>query len=205
MAGPYPQYSDPAVSQPNYSEPSYPPAAAAVYPGTLPPPVPYPSRRRWQLIAAILLIIAVVAGATTAIVYAVSAESHTSGDGRLTDAAVHAAIQNYLDAMANRDTETVARNTRCGFYDAIKDKRADQALARLSSDTFRKQFSQTRVTSIDKMVFISPNQAQVLFSMEVTPATRAARKRQEQAVASVLSADDQLLVCQYLLLSAGQY
>ena len=208
MAGPYPQYSDPTLSQANYTEPypSHPiPAAASVYPGMLPPPVPYPSRRRWRLIAVILLVLAVVAGTTTAIVYAVNSGSGNPGGGQLTEAAAKTAIQNYLNALGKGDNETVARNTLCGFYDAVKDKRSDQALARLSSETFRKQFSQADVTSIDKMVFMSPNQAQVLFSMQVVPVTRGSQKHQEQAIAQVLSQDNRLLVCQYLLRSAGQY
>jgi hypothetical protein len=208
MAGPYQQYSDAALSQPNYTEPypSHPiPAAASVYPGMLPPPVPYPSRRRWRLIAVILLVLAVVAGTTTAIVYAVNSDSGNPGGGQLTEAAAKTAIQNYLDALGKGDNETVARNTLCGFYDAVKDKRSDQALARLSSETFRKQFSKADVTSIDKMVIMSPNQAQVLFSMQVVPVARGSQKHQEQAIAQVLSQDNRLLVCQYLLRSAGQY
>lgn len=208
MAGPYPQYSDAALSQPNYTEPypSHPiPAAASVYPGMLPPPVPYPSRRRWRLVAVILLVVAIVAGTTTAIVYALNAGPGSQSGAQVTEATAKTAIQNYLDALGRGDTETVARNTLCGFYDAVKDKRADQALARLSSETFRKQFSQADVTSIDKMVFMSPNQVQVLFSMQVAPVTRGSQKHQEQAIAQVLSQDDKVLVCQYLLRSAGQY
>ena len=208
MAGPYQQYSDPELSQPNYTEPypSHPiPAAASVYPGMLPPPVPYPSRHRWRLIAAILLVVVILAGTTTAVVYAVNAGSSSSNGGQLTEASVKTAIQNYLDALQNSDTETVARNTLCGFYDEVKDKRSDRALARLSSETFRKQFSRAEVTSIDKMVVMSQNQAQVLFSMQVVPAMRGSQKHQEQAIAQVLSHDNQLLVCQYLLRSAGSY
>ncbi|MBV8964597.1 MAG: hypothetical protein JO191_00315 [Mycobacteriaceae bacterium] len=208
MAGPYQQYSDPELSQPNYSEP-YPsqpiPAAASVYPGMLPPPVPYPARRRWRLLALIVVVVAVLAGTTAAIVYAVNAGPGSSTADQLTEASAKKAIQNYLDALQHGDNETVARNTLCGFYDAVKDKRSDQALARLSSETFRKQFSAAEVTSIDKLVVMSPNQAQVLFSMQVVPATRGAQKHQEQAIAQVLSQDNQLLVCQYLLRSAGQY
>jgi hypothetical protein len=216
MAGPYQQYSDPELSQnsdaelsqPNYSEtyPSDPiPAAPSVYPGMLPPPVPYPSRRPWNLIAVILLMVGVLAGTTAAIVYAVNADSGRSTSGQLTAASAKTAIQNYLDALQSSDTQTVARNTLCGFYDEVKDKRSDQALARLSSETFRKQFSQAQVTSIDKLVLMSPNQAQVLFSMQVVPATRGSQKHQEQAIAQILSQDNHLLVCQYLLRSAGQY
>src|SRR3984893_19361390 len=208
MAGPYPQYSDAALSQHNYPgpHPSHPtPAAPSADPGIPPPPVPSPSRRRWRLIAVILLVLAVVAGTTTAIVYAVNSGSGNPGGGQLTEAAAKTAIQNYLNALGKGDNETVARNTLCGFFDAVKDKRSDQALARLSRETFRKQFSKADVTSIDKMVIMSPNQAQVLFSMQVVPVTRGSQKHQEQAIAQVLSQDNRLLVCQYLLRSAGQY
>jgi hypothetical protein len=208
MAGPHPQSSDAALSQPNYTEPypSHPiPAAASVYPGMLPPPVPYPSRRRWRLVTVILLVVAIVAGTATAIVYAVNANPASQTGGQITEATAKTAIQNYLDALGRGDTETVARNTLCGFYDAVKDKRSDQALSRLSSETFRKQFSQADVTSIDKMVFMSPNQAQVLFSMQVVPVARGSQKHQEQAIAQLLAQDDKVLVCQYLLRSAGQY
>jgi hypothetical protein len=199
MAGPYPQYPDPQLSHP-------PTAAASVYPGMLPPPVPYPSGRRWRALAVILLVVVILGSATTAVVYALNTDKHvTTVGGALTEAAAKAAIQNYLDAMEQGDTETVARNTQCGFYDEIKDKRSDQALARLTSETFRKQFSRAEVTSIDKMVFLSPNQAQVLFSMQVVPVTRGSQKHEEQAIAQLLSADDNLLVCQYLLRSAGTY
>ncbi len=197
MAGPY--YSE--------SSPIHPPtAAASVYPGMLPPPVPYPSGSRWRLIAAILLVVAIVGGATTAVVYALTTDKHaTAADGTLTEASAKAAIQNYLDAMESNDTETVARNTLCGFYDDIKDKRSEQALARLNSDTFRKQFTEADVTSVDKMVSLAPSQAQVLFSMQVVPATRGAKKREEQAVATLVADGDQVLVCQYVLKSGGQY
>jgi lipopolysaccharide export LptBFGC system permease protein LptF len=207
MAGPYQQYSDPQLSQSNYSEPypSSPVAAPSVYPGTLPPPVPYPGRRRWQLIAAILLIVAVVAGATTAVVFGLTSKSSSQANGQITEASAKTAIQSYLDAMQRGDTEAVARNTLCGFYDQIKDKRSDQALARLLAETFRKQFSQAQVTSIDKMVLLSENQAQVLFTMQVVPTSRGSQKRTEQATAQLLLQDGRLLVCQYLLRGAGPY
>jgi len=176
-----------------------------VYPGMLPPPVPYPSGGRWRLVAVLLLVVVILGGATSAVVYALNAESHSAVGGTITETAAKTAIQDYLDAMAQGDTETVARNTQCGFYDEIKDKRADQALARLTSETFRRQFTRAEVTSIDKMVFMSPHQAQVLFSMQVVPAMRGSQQHQEQAIAQVLSADDRLLVCQYLLRSTGQY
>ena len=58
------------------------------------------------------------------------------------------------------------------------------------------------------MVFLSPYQAQVLFTMRVTPAgsrTQPPPKVQEQAVAQLLEQDNQVLVCSYLLRAGGQY
>lgn len=227
MAGPYPQYSDPQSSQPSYSEPypsqpfaaqpippaqpypvsdqGYRPAAASVYPGMLPPPVQYPKRRRWWLMGALALVIAVVAAATVAIVYAVRNESSSTTGGQLTPASAKVAIQNYLDALGKGDYDTVARNTLCGMYDAVRDRKSDEALARLSSDAFRKQFAQANVTTIDKMVFWSPNQAQVLFSMRVVPAGRTTGGDEEQAIAQLLSQDNNVLVCSYLLRTAALY
>ncbi len=196
MAGPY--YSE--------SSPSHPPtAAASVYPGMLPPPVPYPSGGRWRVIAVILLVFAIVGSTTTAVIYSLNTEPHAAVGGTITEASAKTAIQDYLDAMEQGDTETVARNTLCGLYDGVKDKKSDQALARLSSETFRKQFSQVDVTSVDKLVFLAPNQAQVLFSMQVVPTSRNAKKREEQAVATLIADDGSILVCQYVLKSGGQY
>jgi hypothetical protein len=100
----------------------------------------------------------------------------------------------------------VARHTLCGLFDAVKERRSDLALAGLSSDAFRKQFSQAEVTSVDKMVLTSPHQAQVLFTMRVVPAGRSGnRDGEEQAVAQVLAQDNEILVCSYLPRTAGQY
>jgi len=97
----------------------------------------------------------------------------------------------------------------CGLFDAVKERRSDLALASLSSDAFRKQYSRAEVTSIDKMVQWSPNQAQVLFTMRVAPATGSTRyqppKDEEQAVAQLLTQDNEILVCSYLPRTAGQY
>jgi hypothetical protein len=170
----------------------------------LPPPVPYPRRRRLRLLLGGVLAVVLVAAATVAIVFAVHSNSSSAG-GQLTSTSVKSAIQGYLDALANGDTETVARNTLCGMYDAVRDRRSDQALARLSSDAFRKQFSKADVTSIDKIVFWSPNQAQVLFTMRVTLAARSAQKLEEQAIAQLLVQDNHILVCSYLLRTAAAY
>lgn len=203
MAGP--QYTDAALSQPNYSQPGpsypYPPVSAESQDA-----VPYPSQNRWRIIAAIALVIAVLAATTTAVVYAVTAGSDSSASsGGITEAAAKTAIQNYLDAMLKGDTETVARNMACGLYDEIKDQRSDRAVARLGSETFRKQFSKADVTSIDKMVFLSPNQAQVLFSTQVTVAPRGTKNKDQQAVAQLLLQDNDVLVCSYLPKGNGQY
>jgi len=70
----------------------------------------------------------------------------------------------------------------------------------------RKQFGQADVTSIDKIVMLSPNQAQVLFTMKVAPTSGSRNARaDEQGVAQVLRQDNKLLVCSYLLRTAAQY
>lgn len=175
------------------------------YPHQLPPPLPYPARRPWRLAVAAAIVVAVLAGATTAIVYATTGKSDHGASASLTETSAKAAIQNYLDALLKGKTDVVTRNALCGFYDAVRDRRGDQAVARLSSETFRKQFSQADVTSIDKLVRWSPERADVLFSMQVVPMTRGAKKRQEQATASLAAVDDQVLVCQYVLRSGSQY
>jgi hypothetical protein len=201
MAGPYPEYSQPYPGQETY--PTEEAAAASVYPGMLPPPVPYPQRRRWRMVIVALLAVAVVAGATVAIVYAVRSSGRTTN--QLNDASAKTAVQSYLNALSGADIDTIARNTLCGMYDAVKDRRSDKALAKLSSDAFRKQFAKAEVTSIDKVVYWSPVQAQVLFTMRVTSATRGAASHEEQGVAQVLAQDKSILVCSYLLRTAAIY
>jgi hypothetical protein len=215
MAGPYPpQYGagpvGPAPPQPGPPQP-YPhnPVAPPPYPGMLPPPIPYPKRSRWRGVLAALAAIAVVAAAVVATVLVMrSDEKDSAAPETLTTAAAQTAIQNYLDALQRGDVEEIARHTLCGLFDAVKEKKSDLALADLSSDAFRKQFSSADVTSVDKMVFSSPYQAQVLFTMRVTPAgsrTQPPPKVQEQAVAQLLAQDNQVLVCSYLLRAGAQY
>ena len=138
-----------------------------------------------------------------------SRDDNASDRSALTDASAKAAIQEYLDALSKGDDQTVARHTLCGLFDAVKEHRSDLALASLSSDAFRKQYSRAEVTSIDKMVFLSPNQAQVLFTMRVAPANGSTRgqppRNEEQAVAQLLAQDNEVLVCSYLPRTAGQY
>jgi hypothetical protein len=92
------------------------------------------------------------------------------------------------------------------MFDAITERKSDLALARLSSDAFRTQFTRADVTSIDKIVPTSSYQAQVLFTMRVAPATGSRNARDEQqGVAQLLRQDNQLLVCSYLLRTSAQY
>ena len=207
MTGPYPpEYGAGPVGPQMYAPQPYPANVPSPYPSMLPPPVPYP-KRRWWPIAAVALAVAVVAALVTAIVLA--SRNDASGNTALTQASAKAAIQEYLDALSKGDDQTVARHTLCGLFDAVKEHRSDLALASLSSDAFRKQYSRAEVTSIDKMVFSSPNQAQVLFTMKVAPATGSARtpprEGEEQAVAQLLSQDNEILVCSYLPRTAGSY
>lgn len=220
MTGPYPPpygagpagppiYPDGFDQQPGVAQPYPDGGFGAAYPGTLPPPVPYPPRRRRRWIAAVVAVLAVlvVAGVITAVVLG-RGSNQPAQTGALTEASARTAIQNYVDALSNGDAETVARHTLCGLFDAVKERRSDLALASLSSDAFRKQYSSAQVTSIDKMVMASPTQAQVLFTMRVTPESRSSRSQpeaDEQAVAQLLSVDNEVLVCSYLPRTAGQY
>ena len=216
MAGPYPPLppnggeGQPFPMGPAYRE-QYPYPTGPYptgYPGQLPPPVSYgppstPPRQRallWGLLG-VGLIAALVATAVL-----------TGGRGRgpgasgFTDANSKAAIQTYLDALSNGDSEIIARNSLCGMFDAIKDRKSDMALARLASDAFRKQFTKADVTTIDTIVMSSSYQAQVLFTMKVQPASTSRKARdEEQGVAQLLRQDNQLLVCSYLLRTAAQY
>jgi hypothetical protein len=209
MTGPYPpEYGAGPVGPQIYGAQPYPENVPSPYPSMLPPPLPYPKRRWWWPVGAVALVIAVVAALVTAIVFAArddDASTHTP----VTDASAKAAIQEYLDALSKGDDQTVARHTLCGLYDAVKEHRSDLALAGLSSDAFRKQYNHVEVTSIDKIVLWSPNQAQVLFTMRVDPARGSTRnqstKSEEQAIAQLLSQDNEVLVCSYLPRTAGQY
>src|SRR6478609_4679648 len=191
-----------------YPPQPYPENVPSPYPAMLPPPLQYP-KRRWWPIAAVVAAVVVVAALIGAIVFA-SRNDNAPGHTALTDASAKAAIQEYLDALSKGDDQTVARHTLCGLFDAVKERRSDLALASLSSDAFRKQYSKAEVTSIDKMVLWSPNQAQVLFTMKVAPAIGSTRVLQpktdeEQAVAQLLAQDNEILVCSYLPRAAGQF
>jgi hypothetical protein len=209
MTGPYPpEFGAGPVRPQMYGAQPYPENVPSPYPSMLPPPLQYPKRRWWLPVGAVALALAVVAAVVIAIV-SVTRVNDASGHSALTDASAKAAIQEYLDALSHGDDQTVARHTLCGLFDAVKEHRSDLALASLSSDAFRKQYSRAEVTSVDKMVQWSPNQAQVLFTMRVAPATGSTRgqppKEEEQAVAQLLSQDNEVLVCSYLPRTAGQY
>ncbi|RFD24814.1 hypothetical protein MUBE_11755 [Mycobacterium uberis] len=172
--------------------------ATPTYPGILPPPVSYPRRRPKWLIISALVAIALIAAMTVAIVYGVRTNGSKTG-GTFSEATTKTAIQGYLDALEQRDADTIARNALCGIYDAVRDRRPDQALARLSSDAFRKQFSRVELTSIDKIVYWSPYQAQVLFTIRASPATGGPMHGQLQGVAQLLYQRNEILVCSYTL------
>lgn len=212
MAGPYPPHQQvgeghPFPVQPYPTAPQpYPAAYPGGYPGPLPPPVglttaPRSRRPLWWGLAALAVVGALVAAAVL-----IGGNRSGAGTGAFTDSAASSAIQGYLTALSDADTEAVARNNACGLFDAIKDRKSDLALARLASDAFRKQFSQAEVTSIDTIVPSSSYQAQVLFTMKVVPASSARNARDEQqGVAQLLRQDGKLLVCSYLLRTAAQY
>lgn len=193
----------PTSAEPPLSEPVEAAPPAAAYPGPLPPPVPYPKRRGRRLVLAAVVAVVLITGLIAAIVH--GKHNGPSTSGAFSEATVKTAIQGYLDALEHRDTETIARNSLCGIYDAVRDRRSDQALAKLSSDAFRKQFTEARVTSIDKIVYWSDYQAQVLFSMRVAPRTGSAAHEQIQATAHLLNQHNQVLVCSYVQRTAGSY
>lgn len=207
MPGPYSPNHDVGADGPRFTDPhpSQPiPSPSAAYPGSLPPPVQYPHRRRRRWIIGAALTVLLVAGLTAAIIVG-ARQGGAKSAGMFSETTAKTAIQGYLDALQHRDTEVIARNTLCGIYDAVKDRRADQALAKLSSDAFRKQFSAAQVTTIDKIVYWSNYQAQVLFSMHVTPATGGPARDGVQGIAQLLVQHNQVLVCSYVLRTAGTY
>jgi len=191
--------SQPLPSQPLPSQPPFP-----SYPGQLPPSVPYPKRSRRRLVVGALLAVTLVAAITAAIVLGVREGRSTPGSG-LSGPTAMTAIQGYLDALSNMETDTITRNALCGIYEAVRDRRSDRALAQLSSEAFRKQFSRAEVTSIDKIVYWSSHQAQVLFTMRVVPAMGDAPRDEVQGIAQLLASDGRILVCSYVLRTAAIY
>ncbi|UMB71605.1 Rv0361 family membrane protein [Mycobacterium paraterrae] len=178
---------------------------APPYTGPVPPAAPFqPPRRGRRRLVGVGVALLVVAAVATGLLY-LTHRSPARGAGAFSDATAKSAIQGYLNALQNRDTEAVARNTLCGIYDGVRDRRSDQALAKLSSDAFRKQFSEAQVTSIDKIVYWSDYQAQVLFTMRVQPSTGSSARTELQGVAQLISQHNQILVCSYVLHGAGVY
>ncbi|HVQ99413.1 MAG TPA: hypothetical protein VMS16_11520 [Mycobacterium sp.] len=221
MAGPHstnyglaadgPPYRDPHPSQPLPTQPipagpvtSDPASLSAAYPGQLPPPVQYPQNNRRPLVIGVVVALVLVAAMSAAIALG-SYQHRPTAEATLSDATAKAAIQNYLVALQKRDTDAIARNMLCGIYDAVRDRRSDQALAKLSSDAFRRQFGQAQVTSIDKVVYLSSYQTQVLFTMQVKPSAGGPARQQVQGLAQLLLQHGQILVCSYVLRTAGAY
>jgi hypothetical protein len=152
----------------------------------------------------VLLAVALVAILTVAIVYGVRTNGANTG-ATFSEGAAKTAIQGYLDALEHRDVDTIVRNALCGMYEGVHDKRSDQALAKLSSDAFRKQFSEVEVTSIDKLVYLSQYQAQALFTMRVSPEAGGPRRGDVQGIAQLLFQRGQISVCSYVLRTGGSY
>jgi hypothetical protein len=197
-----PTAGDPAFASMPTNDPRPPPAK---YAGLMPPPAPYPRRRsKRRLIIGVLVAVALVAALTAAILYGVRTNGANTG-ATFSEGTAKAAIQEYLDALEHRDIDVIVRNALCGMYDGVRDKRSDQALAKLSSDAFRKQFSEAEVTSIDKIVFLSQYQAQALFTMQVSPATGGPMRGDVQGISQLLFQRGQITVCSYVLRTAGSY
>ena len=188
-------------ANPHPDPPAHPYGQPLPYPQQLPPPLPYPPQRRGvralvlAIVAAGLVLVALVCGAGYLI--------YTKVDRGLSTATATSTIQGYLDALMDQDKPTIARHALCGLYDGIKDHSTDLTVANLASDAFRRQYRAAEVTSIDKIVMLSPDQAQVLFTMKATPAGPSLRGSQPsatevQGVAQLLVRGERSLVCSYL-------
>jgi len=196
---------DPNIGDPGFAAPPQAGPAGANYAGQPPPNYAAPPKpRRRRLIIGILVAVTLMAGTTVAIVYGVRTNGANTG-ATFSEGAAKTAIQGYLDALEHRDIDEIARNALCGLYDGVQDKRSDQALAKLSSDAFRKQFSEVELTSIDKIVYLSQYQAQALFTMRVSPVTGGSMRGQVQGIAQLLFQRGQIMVCSYVLRTGGSY
>ena len=107
--------------------------------------------------------------------------------------------------MTNRSPAT--RSAGCSTRS--RTSRSDLALADLSSDAFRKQFSQ-RGRDVDRqdgaLVAVSGPGAVHHAGHTGRKPRPTAPKTQEQAVAQILAQDNEVLVCSYLLRTrAAQY
>ncbi|WP_297592936.1 hypothetical protein [Mycobacterium sp.] len=196
---------DPHAGSPGFTPGPQAGPPSANYGGPPPAPSPYPPpRSKRRLIVGVALAIVLVAVMTVAIVYGVRTNGANTGT-TFSEGAAKTAIQGYLDALEHRDINEIARNALCGLYDSVQDKRADQALAKLSSDAFRKQFSEIEITSIDKIVYLSQYQAQALFTMRVSPVSGGPMRGQVQGIAQLLFQRGQIMVCSYVLRTGGSY
>ena len=206
MAGPHPPNHSVGADGPTPYPESQPlefPDASTTGAPAFGPAAPTRKSRR-GLIISLLVAVVLAAAMTMAIVYGVRTNGANTG-AAFSEASARNAIQGYLDALVHRDTDGIVRNALCGMYDGVHDKRSDQALARLGSDAFRKQFSQVELTSIDKIVYFSQYQAQALFTMQVSSATGGPMHGQVQGVAQLLFQRGQILVCSYVLRSGSSY
>ncbi|OBA58501.1 hypothetical protein A5647_20605 [Mycobacterium sp. 1100029.7] len=195
---------DPPAGDTAFAPPSAQDPPSGGYPGPNPPPGYSKRRSPRRVVLGTLAAVALVAALTAAIVYGVRTNGANTG-AAFSEASAKTAIQGYLDALENRNTDDIARNALCGLYDGVRDRRSDQALAKLSSDAFRKQFSQVQLTSVDKIVYLSQYQAQVLFTMQVSPAVGGPMRGQVQGVAQLLFQRGDVLVCSYVLRTGGSY
>lgn len=207
-SGPAPGYPGfaPAAPMPFPGSPEYRrmfgPNPGPAYPGMLPPAVPYqPQEPRWKSWGLPALVLLAVAGMLIAILTAIGSAPETSSASQITETSASEALQSYLDALADEDYDVIARNALCGLYDGVTDRRGELAVSKLAATAYRKQFSRTEVTSIDEMVFVSPSNAQVLFTMKTTPgsAVRGSGTAERQAIAQLQAAGDEILVCSYVL------
>ena len=152
----------------------------------------------------VLLVVAVLAAVAAAIVVA-DAAATTATNAALTPESAKTAIQDYLDALAKGDDETIARQRVVRALRRDQGPRSDMALANLASDAFRRQFGSAEVTSIDKIVTLVAESG--AGAVHHAGRNRRAAHRSEaerQAVAQLLIQDNHILVCSYLP-RAGQY
>ncbi len=121
--------------------------------------------------------------------------------GTFSEGSAKTAIQGYLNALENRDVDTIVRNALCGIHDGVRDKRSDQAQL-LSSDAFRKQFSQVEDLDRQNRVLVAISGPGAVHHAGDTcrrqPATRSGARHR-----SVAFQRGQVLVCSYVLRTAG--
>ncbi|ORV88872.1 hypothetical protein AWC11_14285 [Mycobacterium interjectum] len=203
--GPTPHAESRPLEFPGEPTAAGPPPHHAAHYGGQPAPVPYPTRRPTRrLLIGVLMAVALVAATTLAIAYGVRTNGANTGTS-FSEGAAKTAIQDYLDALEHRNIDVIVRNALCGMYDAVRDKRSDVALAKMSSDALRKQFSDVQLMSVDKIVYLSQYQAQALFTMRVSPADGSPARSDVQGMAQLLFQRGQIMVCAYVLRTGGSY